>query len=394
MKLFQKEKTTEKTASSTREALIFLVVFIGFFCAIGSVMGATNMLNTLMNTAFDLLLNTVFYIMAVAVLAGAIGALLSEFGVIALINRILSPLMKPVYDLPGAASVGVVTTYLSDNPAILSLAHDKKFRRFFKKYQLPALTNIGTAFGMGAIISVFMLGIKDPSGGNFALAVIIGNFSAILGSIVSTRLMIRHTKKLYGPDADCDPDEAETVDETETADKPRQGAAMRFMNAVLEGGKSGVAIGLDIIPGVLIICTLVMMLTYGPGAGGVYTGGAYEGVGFLPWIGEKLSFLLSPLFGFTDPAGIAVPITALGSSGAAMGVVPGMVQQGIAKANDIAVFTAMCMCWSGYLSTHVAMMDNLKSSHLIGRAILSHTVGGLCAGVAANWIFRLVTMII
>ena len=61
-------------------------------------------------------------------------------------------------------------------------------------------------------------------------------------------------------------------------------------------------------------------------------------------------------------------------------------------ANDVAVFTAMCMCWSGYLSTHVAMMSSLKVNKLTGKAILSHTIGGLCAGVAANWIFKLVML--
>ena len=52
----------------------------------------------------------------------------------------------------------------------------------------------------------------------------------------------------------------------------------------------------------------------------------------------------------------------------------------------------MCMCWSGYLSTHVAMMSSLKVNKLTGKAILSHTIGGLCAGVAANWIFKLVML--
>ena len=53
-------------------------------------------------------------------------------------------------------------------------------------------------------------------------------------------------------------------------------------------------------------------------------------------------------------------MTALGAAGAAIGLVPGMVSEGLAGGNDIAVFTAMCMCWSGYLSTHAAMMDALK----------------------------------
>ena len=59
------------------ESFIFLVAFLGLFCGIGSQMGAVNMLNTLMNTAYKLLMNTVLYIMAIAVLAGAISALFS-----------------------------------------------------------------------------------------------------------------------------------------------------------------------------------------------------------------------------------------------------------------------------------------------------------------------------
>ena len=78
---------------------------------------------------------------AIAVLAGAISGLLTEFGVVALINRLLSSLMEPLYHLPGASILGVLATYLSDNPVILTLADDSGFRCFFKKYQLPALTN-------------------------------------------------------------------------------------------------------------------------------------------------------------------------------------------------------------------------------------------------------------
>ena len=167
----------------------------------------------------------------------------------------------------------------------------------------------------------------------------------------------------------------------------------RFISALLDGGKSGVDMGLSIIPGVLIICTLVMMLTNSMPAGG-YTGAAYEGIGLLPWIGGKFQFVLMPLFGFSSAESIAVPITALGAAGAAIGIVEKLLSVGLANAHDIAVFTAMCMCWSGYLSTHVAMMDSLKSSELTGKAIVSHTIGGLCAGVAANWIFKLVMLIL
>jgi hypothetical protein len=53
----------------------------------------------------------------------------------------------------------------------------------------------------------------------------------------------------------------------------------------------------------------------------------------------------------------------------------------------------MGMCWSGYLSTHVGMMDALKCRELTNRAIISHTIGGLCAGISAHFIYLLFTMI-
>ncbi|MFQ9894293.1 MAG: hypothetical protein ACLRWH_14365, partial [Emergencia sp.] len=84
------------------------------------------------------------------------------------------------------------------------------------------------------------------------------------------------------------------------------------------------------------------------------------------------------------------PITALGAAGAAIGLVPNLVSSGLAAGNDIAVFTAMCMCWSGYLSTHVAMMDALKFRELTGYAIICHTIGGLCAGISAHWLYLLI----
>ena len=377
-------------AKSILQPIICLLVLFGVFGSIGYKMGMVNMLGTLMNTAYALLLDTVFYIMAVAVVAGALSAILTEFGVVELINKLLSPFMRPLYGLPGAASLGIITTYLSDNPAILSLANEKGFRRYFKKYQLPALTNIGTAFGMGAIVTTFMLGLHSPTGESFLVAALVGNLGAVIGSVVSARLMLRRTAKVYGKTDPCDGCYQGNYAAPE--EKESKSLGMRIIDVLINGGKSGVTLGLDIIPGVLIICTLVLMLTNGASADGIYTGGAYEGVAFLPWVGEKLSFILQPVFGFSSSQGIAVPITALGSAGAAIGLIPRLIQSGAAGARDVAVFTAMCMCWSGYLSTHVAMMDNLKCGKLTGYAILSHTIGGLCAGAAANWIFRLIQL--
>lgn len=386
------EKRFKKAVSL--EAFIFLAAILVIFGGIGVKMGGANMMQTLMGTAYELLMDTVFNIMAIAVIAGALSGVLSEFGVIALLNKVITPLMRPLYNLPGAASVGIMTTYLSDNPAILGLAEDKNFRRYFKKFQLPALTNLGTSFGMGLIVTTFMLGINAP-GENMGLAVLIGNLGAVVGSIVSVRIMMGFTKKEFGTTEYCiQSSGGESMDDLLNKREIRQGGVGgRLLEAMLDGGKNGVNVGMAIIPGVLVICTLVMMLTNGPSADGTYTGAAYEGVALLPWLGEKVDFILKPLFGFTSASAVAVPITALGAAGAAIGLVPEMIQGGLAHANDVAVFTAMCMCWSGYLSTHVGMMSALKCPHMTGKAIISHTIGGLCAGVAANFLFQLVNII-
>ena len=61
---------------------------------------------------------------------------------------------------------------------------------------------------------------------------------------------------------------------------------------------------------------------------------------------------------------------------------------------DGTVLTDMCTCWSGYLSTHVSMMNSLKSNELISKAIISHTIGGLCAGISAHWLYVLFSMFV
>lgn len=375
------------------EPVVFLVLFVGFFALFAGPMGLINMLNTMMNTAHDLLMNTVFYLMAICVMAGALSALLTEFGVVAAVNRLLSPLLRPVYDLPGAASLGIVTTFLSDNPAILTLAHDKGFRKYFRQYQLPALTNLGTSFGMGLIVCTYMLSLQNITGEFYGKAVLVGLAGAVVGSVVSTRLMLHATKKVYGTETWVE-EAPEEANGTAPALERRSGSVGgRLMDAMLDGGKSGVEMGLAIIPGVLIICTFVMMLTNGPGEGGLYTGGAYEGVALLPRLAEKAQFVLAPLFGFSSNEAVAVPVTALGAAGAAVGLVGKLAGQGLLSGNDVAVFTAMCMCWSGYLSTHVSMMNSLECNHLVGKAIGSHTVGGLCAGISAHWFYMLFSLL-
>ncbi|MBO4281766.1 MAG: hypothetical protein J5873_01050 [Bacteroidales bacterium] len=366
------------------EAAVFLLVFFLVFGYMAVVMGLPNMLNTLMQTSYSLLMETVFYIMAIAVLSGALGALLTEFGVVRLAEIALRPLMKPLYNLPGVAALGGILTFLSDNPAIISLSKDHHFTRYFKKYQLVSLTNFGTAFGMGLVVVVFMMGK------GFLKPALVGLLGAVVGSIVSTRLMQRSVLKSY-PELDVKDDEE--GDEQQISFKSEGGVFLRFINAILNGGKSGVDIGLTIIPGVLIISTFVMMLTFGPSAEG-YTGTAYEGVAVLPWVADKLDFLFRWLFGFHHPELLSFPITSLGAVGAALGLIPKFQALGLLNGNAIAVFTAMGMCWSGFLSTHTAMLDSLGYRHLISKAIVAHTIGGLVAGISAHWLFVLLSALL
>ena len=365
--------------------IICLIIVFGIFAYLGSIMGTPNMLNTIMNTAHDLLLNTVFYLMAICVITGAIGRIFMEFGVVDLLEKILRPLMKPLFNLPGVASLGAVMTFLSDNPAIISLAQDKRFSSYFKKYQFISLTNFGTAFGMGLLVIVFMVGqgyYAEP---------FIGLFGAICGCIVSTRLMQHFVLKEfpnYLEEAACESEDTETASGIEEK-KP---LFQRILDSLLDGGRTGVDVGLAIIPGVLIISTLVMLLTFGPSATGGYTGAAYEGDELLPWIGGKIDFIFDWLFGFKDPHLIAFPITALGAVGAALGLIPNFIQAGWIDGNAIAVFTAIGMCWSGYLSTHTAMLDSLGFRKLTSKAIIAHTVGGLVAAFTAHWVYVLYSL--
>ena len=371
------------------EPLYFTVVFFLIFFALGYKMGTPNMLNTLMNTAYSLLTDTVLYIMGISVLSGALGKLLEEFGVVGVLEKILRPLMKPFWNLPGVAALGGVLTFLSDNPAIITLAKDRNFSKYFKKYQLVSITNFGTSFGMGLIVIVFMAG-RGYSG-----PALIGFAGAFIGSVISTRIaqkLILKAKPDFIEDAVLQKGamDGEVIEEKNAAE---EGLLLRILNSLLDGGKSGVDLGLAIIPGVLTISTFVMMFTFGPGENG-YTGAAYEGIGLLPALAEKVGFVFEWLFGFTNTELVAFPMTAMGAVGAALGLVPTFQESGLIDGNAIAVFTAIGMCWSGFLSTHTAMLDALGYRRLTSKDILSHTIGGLAAGIAAHWMYVLVSMIL
>ncbi|MDE5847697.1 MAG: hypothetical protein K2H71_10135 [Muribaculaceae bacterium] len=360
-------------------------VFV-IFGAIAYKMGVAPMMKTMMATAHDLLLNTCFFLMAVCVLTGALGRILVEFGVVEMLQKILHPIMKPIFNLPGVASLGGVMTFLSDNPAIITISKDKQFARYFKKYQFISLTNFGTAFGMGLLVIIYMISL------GYTVEPLIGFAGAIIGCVVSTRCMQSFILRSHPDYRDMEAvDEVyDEIRKTEEEGKNKEESLFtRILNAVLDGGKGGVEVGLAIIPGVLVISTLVMMLTFGPGADG-YDGGAYQGVELLPALVGKVNVVFEWLFGFNDPHLIGFPITALGAVGAALGLIPRFVAEGWVDGNAICVFTAIGMCWSGYLSTHTAMLDSLGYRNLTSKAILAHTIGGLVAAVAAHLLAMLI----
>jgi hypothetical protein len=370
------------------EAIIFIIVFLGIFIPLGARMGGDNLLNTIMRTAHGLLLNTVFYLMSITVLTGALSKLMSEFGVVSLIGRVLKPLMKPLFNLPGVAALGAIMTFLSDNPAIISLAKDKSFSSYFRKYQLLSLTNFGTAFGMGFVVIVTMISLGHTGGA------LIGLVGAFCGSIISTRIMQRSCLKSF-PELDApvvdEKDKDASEDEQQDSGK-KQSIFLRCLNAILDGGKNGVELGLAIIPGVLVITTMVILITFGPGPDG-YTGAANQGVPVLPWLASKIHWVFEWLFGFTDMRLIAFPMTALGAVGAALGLLPTFNAEGILDGNAITVFTAIGMCWSGFLSTHTAMLDALGFRKAISKALGAHAIAGLCSGIIAHFLFLLVSLI-
>lgn len=370
--------------TETFAALAFITLLFAVFAW---KMGLAFMFKTMMATAHDLILNTVLFLMAVMILAGAFTSLIAELGITGIANRLLSPLMKPLFGLPGAASVGVVATYLSDNPAIMPLGVEKGFLKYFRKWQVTTVVNLGTVFGMGLIVTTFMLAQSDTDD-SFGMAVLLGNLGALMGGIVSVRLMGYFGKRKYGADAEVLSSDTEGYDVLRFREIREGNHPQRILKSLLDGGAHGVQMGLSIMPGIVIMCTLIMMLTYGS-ADGTYTGAAYEGIGFFPWLGAKLSFIIEPLFGFAHPEAIAFPVTSWASAGAALAMIPQFLADGIIGAKEICVLTAIGICNAGFLSTHVGMMDGIGERSLSNVAIGTHFIGGLCAGIFAHVLFLL-----
>jgi hypothetical protein len=240
---------------------------------------------------------------------------------------------------------------------------------------------------MGLIVTTFMLA-QSSEAESLGRAVFLGNIGAILGGIVSVRLMGFWGRRKYGKDEEVLTEGDEGYDLLRFREVREGTVPERALQALLDGGTHGVKTGLDIMPGIIIVCTTVMMLAFGPSEAG-YTGGAYEGIALFPWVGEKLSFIIEPLFGFSNPEAIAFPVTSLGSVGAAIAMVPHFLESGIIGAKGICVFTAIGICNAGFLSVHVGMMDGMRERDLTSVAIATHFFGGLCAGVFGHALFLL-----
>ena len=71
-----------KGTKAKMEPYVLILVLALVFGYLGVNMGVPNMFNTLMNTGYRLLVDTVFYLMGITVLTGAFGRLLVEFVVI------------------------------------------------------------------------------------------------------------------------------------------------------------------------------------------------------------------------------------------------------------------------------------------------------------------------
>lgn len=382
-----KSPRTKKAVS--KETFFTLAVIVVLFGYLGRVMGVDKLFSVMMKTAHDVFLNTSLYITGVATLAGAFSYVLSEFGVIALINKILAPIMRPLFGLPGASALGAITCYTSDNPGILALASDEGYSKYFTKAEEMTHVNFGTVFGMGLIVTAYMLSL----GSEYFLAVLIGNIGAILGGVISVRLMLNYGRKIHG---ETKADEKAFHDKKDELRTIRDGSGLeRFLNSLLEGANAGFKLGISACAGTMLICTIVMMLTFGPaGEAGEYLGVAYEGVALLPRIGSYFLPLAKVLWGFDHAELLAFPFTALGAVGSAMGLTNGLIEKGLANPNTVATFTGMGICLSGFLSTHIGMLDALGQGKYATKNIVTHLIGGLAAGVIANYLFKLVLMFI
>ncbi|MCK5653313.1 MAG: hypothetical protein KAJ42_18140, partial [Gemmatimonadetes bacterium] len=82
------EKAERKIVKAiTTETLVALAILGALFAIFAWKMGLAFMFKTMMGTAHDLILNTVFFLMGVIIIAGAFTSLIAEFGIVSIANR-------------------------------------------------------------------------------------------------------------------------------------------------------------------------------------------------------------------------------------------------------------------------------------------------------------------
>lgn len=385
--------------TKTLHTILFIILSATFFTYVCMHMGVQNMLNTFMRTAYSLLIDTVFLTMAMTTLAGAFGRLLSEFGLNNILNYIFRYLMAPLYGLPGITFLGAFSSFLSENMAIIAFSRDPEFMRHLKPHHVPLLCNLGTSFGMGLFIVTLMVGL------GFYKEAIIGMAGALVGSVFSVRFMSflirRKAKNDFTPDTQKRLDEiiqmaeaAKAREEEEASPllgdkvtiKETRGFVERFLSAIVEGGRYGVDIGLGMIPGVLVICSCLMILLKGEPETG-FSGGAFEGVAAIPHFMENYGrTIFEPLLGMSSPEAFGLTAACLGSAAAAVAQLKTI---GAAMtSHEVSVFAAFGILWSGFLATHVAIMDALGFRRFISAAVWSHAIAGFVAGITANILYQ------
>ena len=124
------------------------------------------------------------------------------------------------------------------------LLNDSKQLTEKQRYALrEVIEREAIAWAVGIVspdVSTFMLGLGNIQGGSVVSAILIGNLGAIIGSVVSTRLMLMQTKKIFGTEEYVEDSAFDPSEQSSGGVRKKQSLGMRILTAALDGGKSGV----------------------------------------------------------------------------------------------------------------------------------------------------------
>ena len=196
-----------------------------------------------MHTAHDLLLNTVFYLMGICVVTGAIGRLFVEFGVVKLLENILRPLMRPLFNLPGVAALGATMTFLERQPRHHLPLAGPPFLPLFQEIPIHLADQLRNRFRDGAAGH----GVHGRAG----LLHRAGHrpFRRLLRlhRVDSPHAVFRHQGLPSFAVEDAVVNRAGKLEEEEEKVETKS-VFIRTLNSLLDGGRTGVDVGIAIIP--------------------------------------------------------------------------------------------------------------------------------------------------